>query len=278
MRQMYHLGIYGWTINLETIKRMQLLSQKNFVGKLIKDISDPSTRFMDCLIIANPSFEKDEQTAFLEYIEDGGTAILMFSPEIINFDKNQKILSVFGLCISTVHKTFSLPMQYTETYPIETLRGKKVFINSERVAKYTMFDFKEKQDEHTSVPLILSKKLFNKHIFAAKAIYGQGAVIIMSSRSLPKDRVDLLAHLLEIGGPIRENQITALENELKAHLPSIIEETFEVFDEIPLPLIVRKLELQGMNIEEVNFLLIIEELIKEGKVYARIRGETLVRY
>ena len=95
-------------------------------------------------------------------------------------------------------------------------------------------------DKHKVFPLIVSKKIFITHILAAKTVHGQGSVIIMNAQTSDIALLQLMNHLLEIVGPIRNNQIAAIENELKAHLPSIIEETFEVFDEIPLQVIMQK--------------------------------------
>ena len=278
MKKMYHVGICGWSINFETIKTMQGLSKKDFNVTSIKDITNRSTRFMDSLVLANPTFDNDQQTAFLEYVEDGGTAIIIILSELIEPDQSKMLLSQFGLRILTTHKAKNLPIQYTENYPNEKLRGKKTHIPSNEKVHYTFFTLQKNAENKAVFPLIVSKNLFTTHIITAKAIYGQGAVIIMNSRSLSKDRADLLNHLLDIGGPIRENQLSTIQNELKAYLPGMIEETFEAFEEIPLPVIHRKVQQQDLNIDEIDLLLLIEDLIKEGKIYAKIRGGTLIRY
>ena len=277
MRQMYHLGFYGWAIKNDIVKQFLSFSRKNIHGEIIKNISDNSTRMMDCLFFINPSFDDNERTAFFEYIEDGGTAILMISPGITGFSQSKKIISKFGLRVLTTHKTDILTIRYTENYPNEAIRGTKNHLYADRIVDFTLFAIKRNVNEQIIFPLIISRNLFTTHIIAAKITYGQGAVIIMNVVSLDKDRLLLLDHLLEIGGPIRENQQLAMENELKANLPSIIKETFEVFDEIPLPVIQRKVERNGIDLDEINFLLLIEELIREGKVYAKIRGSTLVK-
>ena len=279
MSRTRYIGLFAGTYNFP-FEDFKTLSKFNFKIQFIRDIKDTLTRLKDLLLFSSPHFDEDQLTAFMEYIDDGGTAVVLISADNDEYQASINLLAALGIEAKSIGKSKNLPIEYTEDYPQSYKRGTKNKQESDQMSNFVNMVPLEKTVNKKVIPLIITKGDNGFSSIAIKILYGQGAVIVINAFSLSNDLIDMFDHLFDIGGAIRENQLLSLRNELKAQLVYIIEESFEIYEEIPLPVIRRKVEPNNLVLEmdDIDFLLVVEELIREGTVYAKIRGGTLIRY
>ena len=100
----------------------------------------------------------------------------------------------------------------------------------------------------------------------------------MGSYSIANDRLELVEYLLTRGDPVRTAYVERSKDYARSMLPGIIEEAFQVYQEIPLDVIRRKLEIKYYELDNMELLLLLEEMILDGMIQAKIRGSDLVKY
>lgn len=173
-------------------------------------------------------------------------------------------------------KSKQLPIEYTEHYPKTHKRKTKDILTSSIPTIYSLFSVQDKANK-AILPLISTRILFSSLFFSVKISYGQGAVIVMSAASFPVDRADLLDDLLSSNKSLKSANAQITKAELKLRLPAIIKEAFEVYEEIPLEIIRLKANITQGEIEPVELLFLVEELIRDGKLAAKIRGGVIIK-
>ncbi len=193
-----------------------------------------------------------------------------------NYKESLPLLSALGLKLEKIEKTKQLPIEYTEHYPKAHKRKTKDNLSSNTPNLYSLFSAQDKANK-AILPLISTRILFSSFFFSVKISYGQGAVIVMSAASFPVDRADLLDDLLASNKSLKSVNAQITKAELKLRLPALIKETFEVYEEVPLEVIRLKANITKGEIEPVELLFLVEELIREGKLSAKIRGSVLIK-
>lgn len=281
MDRAYSIGICTGKFNPESMGRLLQYLQVPCEPFIVRNVENEAIRMIDTLFIVNPIFDSSQAKAFIDYIENGGTALFMIAAEEKAYKECLPLLSTFGVKIERLEQSKQLPIEYLEYYPKAYKRGTKNTILSKHSPIYPLFSYPAKGSNKTSFPFIAVKTFWLDLLFAVKVVYGQGAIVAMSSSSLPEDRAEILEHLLLSNKSAKSAQSAHRETtkiELKSRLPAIIEETFQVYEEVPLEVIRRKLGMEEMYIDPVDLLLLLEELIREGKLLAKIRGNALAKY
>ena len=273
MNKSYNLGLSG-RLNTETINQLLRFLEAPCTSNVIKSFDD-SIYMLDSLLVVNPSFEKEQEAVFLDFIASGRTALIQISLDLDNYKKSEFLLSKLGVQLLGAERKQKIAIKYLDKYPIEHQKNKKANISSNNKTSFSVFSI---QDENIAFPIISVQKLFSKPVFAAESHYGQGTAIIMSSSCLPHDRADILNYLLLKGGTARAKHYQEILAEVKSLLPEIVEEAFQVYQEVPIEVIFRKLSQQQIYCNYGDLLLLIEELIRNGRLFAKIRGNVLVAY
>ncbi len=276
MESPYHLGICTSRFNVESINRLLRYVQVPCEAFMIKNFEGESIRGMESLLFINPIFNAEQEQVFFDYIDGGGTAMILIGADDLNYKESLHLLSKLGLKLEKIQQTKRLSIEYTEHYPKTNKRKTKDDITSNVPSIYSLLSAQDKTNK-TILPLITSRILFSNFFFSVKVSYGQGCVIIMSATSLPVDRADMLEDLLSSNKSLKSVNTQITKAELKSRLPALIEEAFEVYEVIPLEIIRRKANITQGEIDHVELLFLIEELIREGKLIAKIRGDVLAK-
>ena len=131
--------------------------------------------------------------------------------------------------------------------------------------------------ERKCIPLISIRKAFSKQHYAVKVTHGNGQLIVMSSVAMPEDRAALLTYLLEKSSGQRQEFQEERNTKIRSLLPNIINESFEVYTEIPVEIIQRKLAVENCKLDTIDLLLKIEEAIRAGEITAMISNNTIIK-
>ena len=278
MDRPYNLGVCTTRFNPESLNNLLRILQEPCEAFIIRNIEDDVTNQMDSLFIINPMFTDNQKKVFANYIKNGGNALYLISPEDKSFRESIPMLSTFGVKLERLEKFKKLPIEYLENYPKPHKRGTKNYVLSRAHTIFPLFSYKQKSNLFKGIPLIAVRTFLLDLIFSIKIVYGQGSIVVMSSSCLPDDRAEILEYLLTSNASTKSVHAQATNIEIKSRLPAIIEESFEVYQEVPLEVIWRKLGIVQVNIDQVDLLFLIEELIREGKLSAKIHGSVLVKY
>jgi hypothetical protein len=108
-------------------------------------------------------------------------------------------------------------------------------------------------------------------------LYGRGEIALMGSVSVPDDRSQIIDYLLAKNGSARAKFLDQLKQDLIISIPDLVNESFEVYDELPLEIVYHKADLSGTGLSRIDFMLIIEELIREGSILAIMRGDSIIK-
>ena len=276
MESPYHLGICTSRFNVESINRLLRYLQVPCEAFMIKVFDVESIRAMESLLFINPILDTKQEQVFFDYLDGGGTAMILIGADDVSYKESLPLLSKLGLKLEKIQQTKRLSIEYTENYPKANKRKTKGEITSNVPSVYSLFSTQDKASQ-TTLPLITSRILFSTFSFSVKVSYGQGLVVVMSATSLSVDRADILDDLLSSNKSLKSVNTQITKAELKSRLPALIEETFEVYEVIPLEIIRRKANITQGEMEHVERLFRIEELIREGKLVAKIRGDTLIK-
>lgn len=276
MESPYHLGICTSRFNVETINRLLRYLQVPCEALMIKIFESEAIRTMDSLLFINPMLNNVEEKVLFDYLEGGGAAMILIGADDATYKECLPLLSTLGLKLEMIEKTKQLPIEYTEHYPKTHKRKTKDILTSSIPTIYSLFSVQDKANK-AILPLISTRILFYSFFFSVKISYGQGAVIVMSAASFPVDRADLLDDLLSSNKSLKSANAQITKAELKLRLPAIIKEAFEVYEEIPLEIIRLKANITQGEIEPVELLFLVEELIRDGKLAAKIRGGVIIK-
>jgi hypothetical protein len=274
--KIYKLGICTDTYNAETIKRMLEQVSVPVQPVLIKDIDSDTTHMMDTLFLINPEFNESQKTAFLKFLSSGGTALYALSMNHKSVRASKTFLADFGIKVVYGRETSKLPVEYLSSYPQERKHHLQKGIPVDEKAKFAILDIK-RDFASECIPLIGIRSPFVKRYYAIQVSYDKGQAVVMSSVAYAEDRAELLAHLLTNSSIHLKEYQEEINTQLKDLLPKVINESFEIYNEIPLEVLQRKLASVTTELDPIDLILLLEELIRSGEVSATISNNFIAK-
>lgn len=276
--QPYKLGICSGQYNVETLNQIIKNLEVPCQASVVKGVESPAASVMDTLYIINPVFDSRQKSAFLEYIENGGTACIMIDMSSFSAEASADLLSTLGVEIKGKFQSKRFLFKYLEGYPKHYKVGKRKVLVVQKISTFARFGLSKKGSLGTCIPLIAGQNVFFPFLCSVKVNYGKGALVVINSTHIIEDFVDIIHHLLTLNPDLRTARIENLFAELRAKVFAIINESFKIYQELPLEMVYRKTNAYELGVPPTDILAMVEELIITGDIYAAIRGDVLVRY
>jgi hypothetical protein len=273
----YKLGICSGTYNPETVNRVIKNLDVPCEASVLKSIEGLATSLMDTIFIINPVFDAQQKAAFLDYIGDGGTASVMIDMNSFSAEASADLLSTIGIKVKGKYLSKRLIVRYLAGYPKGYKVGKRKMLVSKKMTYFTKFGLLKNTGIATCIPLIAGQSIFYSFLFAIKVNFGKGTIIVLNSTHITEDLVDIIDHLLTLNPIQKAARKEDLLTEFKSRIFSIVNESFKIYQEIPIEVVYRKTDAFSWGISPVDMLTLIEELITAGDIYATIRGNVLVK-
>lgn len=271
------LGICSEEFNEETIKRLLRKLNLAYTAFIVKDIEHDNVGLFDILFFINPTLNDRQIKTLEKYVREGTSVALMISGEDWNYGPSESLLSYLGVKVQKTHRTKRLSLKYTASYPLAFRRGKKEVLTSPQKAAYAMLSLDRNSGPKKKTPLITASTLFSDYHFAIKLEFGRGIVLVMNSRSFSDDRSELIGYLMTEARERKVDSFAEMIERIRNKLPTIIEDAFDVYDEVPLTLVAQRAGIDRLILQQFDFMLEIENLIRHGEIFAKIQGNYIIR-
>ncbi|WP_215617959.1 hypothetical protein [Leptothoe kymatousa] len=270
----FNLGFCSLRFDNQVIDRMLSYLNIPYHSHLIKNITPESTRDIDTLFALNPTFDDEQLEHFLSHLDQGGTAVILICLDLPSHLGSKNCLQRLGLSLKQVTPKKLISFRYTEAYPVAYQRGTTAQVNLPNKKPMANFVFSHHAGlEHS--PLINMPTLFSQNHVAVNVSYGQGSVVVMDSAGLPEDRADIVGHLLKTAKKEHYSPIEKTTSDVKAMLKVAIQDAFEIYEEIPLKILCHKAQIDPS--EDLVLYTMLEDLIRNGEIQARIRGQYIIK-
>lgn len=273
----FRLGICSESFAEDAIKRMLKSLELPFTTYIVKNVEYERTGLFDTLLFINPTLNKNQVQAFEKHVRNGTTAAILVSGDKYLHMGTIPLLKMLGIEIPKVQTAKKIKLTYTSSYPIAHKRGLKDTLTSSQKENFALFSFIKGAGPKKRAPLITNSTLFTELLFAVKIAYGNGLIIVTNSFSFSDDRAELIGYLMTYAREHKLDFFPAYIESIEEQLPTIINDSFQVYDEVPLHLIAKRAEIDQLILEEFDFILAVENLIREGKVLAKIQGDYLIK-
>jgi len=185
MTKTRQVGLFAGTYNFP-LDAIKVHAEVDFKTRFIRDIKYPITRLMDLLLLSNPEFDEEQITAFMEYVEDGGTAIIFLSTVDNQYQASENLLAALSIDTKSMPLPDRLPIEYTEAYPRPHKRGTKNKRDAAGISRYIKLCPRETAENKDFTPLIIANPKNDPSALALKILFGQGTVVVINSINLVK--------------------------------------------------------------------------------------------
>lgn len=274
--KLYKLGIFTENFQKETIDRMFKTMDISVTPFVIKNIEYERIHLLDGLFLINPTFTADQTKIFENCISNGICALVLLSGDPATQSRVRPFLNLMGVIIARYEKTKKLKIHYTDAYPIPGKGGLTDTLLREEPHNYALFSLEKHGPEEKNV-LFYTKKLFSKYPAAVEIKFGRGKIVVMNSVALSYDRAEILTDLLNHSRKNKEDFSETIVSDVVAKIPEIVLNAFEVYEQVPLDLVIERAGIDNVILSEINLMQILEELILDGSINARISGNALIR-
>ena len=271
------IGVCRENFNGEAIQRLLKGLNIPYSAYIVKDIEHDNVGLFDTLLFINPKLNDRQIQALEKFVKNGTSVALLISGEKWLYEGSLSLLKFLGVNIQKTHRTKKLNLRYSQDYPITFRRGNKDVLTSPQKAAYAMFTLDKKTGPKSKTSLIAASTLLADYSFAAKLEFGRGILLVINSRSFSEDRSELIEYLMRQASERKTTNFTTVIEKIRENLIDIIEDAFDVYDEVPLGLVAQRAGVDRPILEQFDFLLEIETLIRRREIYAKIQGNYIVR-
>lgn len=271
----YRLGIASFRYNPDAIEQMLRYLEVPWESTGMRKLTDDELVTLHTVFALNPTFSQPEWDALFRHVHEGGTAMVLLSPDLTAHTECIPVLNRLGLRLGYTRAVKILKVKYSAAYPVSHKRAKGDRMLADQREKFATFQSVSAKDTH--VPLIYAKGLLGSRCMVMQVNLGKGAVVFSDSQGLPEDRADLMQYLLELAGEHKPMPVVESAVSLSRSVAKAIASLFDVYEEIPLDVVARELAAAGIECDRLDLLSAIENCIRAGDIPARIRGETIVK-
>lgn len=276
-RAPYRLGFHSQRSEPEVIERMLRFTQLPLEVVWIERIDERTASAVHALLLLNPALEEDELQAFLQYLERGGTALILISVELASHKGSIGTLAALGLRLGQTRSRKELRVDYGRAFPVAFQRGSSARLRLDSAKRFATFrPSREPGPLARYEPLVTTAGLLGGECVAMLVQLGAGRAVVTDSAGQAEDRANLLRELLKHSSLVPEPP-ERIGDELPRRLAALVQQAFEVYEEIPLEVVRHKLGPEARILSDVELLELLEDLIRSEHVVARLRGSTLVR-
>ena len=271
------IGICTENFNEKTIRYLLKSLDLPYTSYIVSNIEYERTGLFDTLLFTNPSLNEQQIKAFEKYVRNGTSAIILVSGDRFMHAGTIPLLDLLGVKIDKTQATKKLKIKYADAYPIVSKRGMTDILTSKEKKTHVLFSLMKNEGPKQKAPLITAPTLFSEQFFAVKVNYERGIIVVMNSFSFADDRAEIVGHLLTFASKNKLDFFPAVTEKIREALPEIVAQAFVAYEQVPLGIIARRAGVDRLILEEFDFMLAIEELIQEGKILAKIHGDSLIR-
>jgi hypothetical protein len=275
-QQAVRLGICG-SVNEDVI---DWLVRHLSVPARAYDAGDLSTAdFLDhdVLLTTDTAIDEAKADEFVRALEAGLAAMVLIDADGHLAGRERYLVQRLGYELQTSRPLDRVRLEYTADYPVAAKRGHTNDLTFQ--SKRTWIGFKPLLGNFPPVrrTLVNRTSLLGKDPFAVLVELGDGMAVLCDSVSKAEDRADMLSHLVTNAKRRGSYRSAGWVEQARAALPAAAASLFEVYDEIPLGLLAERAGLDTGKIDGATYMGILEVLIRERRIAARIRGHSLVK-
>jgi len=207
-------------------------------------------------------------------VGEGLSILMMLSLDLDPSIVNSPILKNFG--VQTHHKKLkNTDFSYSQAYIVEHKRGPGDRYLAHHKRTTALFKLNPNPSKGIKlVPLIYHKK----EPIITQIRYGKGNIIVMNSFILLEVSAELLSYLVNTSNRYKQERFQKLIDDLENDIPKIVNDLFNVYQEVPLHLVNSKLGIDNATFSDLDYFKpILEELIISKKLNVLIRDAVLVK-